>query len=269
MKLLQLRYLAPVLAGSLLTTSLSAQTGQTGIDPGWSLAGKARVAEGAHAMVVSGSPIASAVGRDILQHGGNAVDAAVAVGFALAVVHPEAGNIGGGGFMVIRTRDGTVRSLDYRETAPGRGTRDMYVDQRGNPTELSLTGALAAGVPGSVAGMLEAHRRYGKLPFRRVIAPAIALARQGFIVDSVRRRAIDSAPARPHLFPASREQFLPGGRAPEVGTRLKQPQLARTLAAIRDRGAAGFYRGRTADLNVAEMRRSGGGHSPRGPRRGR
>jgi gamma-glutamyltranspeptidase/glutathione hydrolase len=258
MKLLQLRYLAPVLAGSLLTTSLSAQTGQTGIDPGWSLAGKARVAEGAHAMVVSGSPIASAVGRDILQHGGNAVDAAVAVGFALAVVHPEAGNIGGGGFMVIRTRDGTVRSLDYRETAPGRGTRDMYVDQRGNPTELSLTGALAAGVPGSVAGMLEAHRRYGKLPFRRVIAPAIALARQGFIVDSVRSRSIDMDRARLYLFPASREQFLPGGRAPEVGTRLKQPQLARTLAAIRDRGAAGFYRGRTADLIVAEMRRSGG-----------
>ena len=258
MKLLQLRYLAPVLAGSLLTTSLSAQTGQTGIDPGWSLAGKARVAEGAHAMVVSGSPIASAVGRDILQHGGNAVDAAVAVGFALAVVHPEAGNIGGGGFMVIRTRDGTVRSLDYRETAPGRGTRDMYVDQRGNPTELSLTGALAAGVPGSVAGMLEAHRRYGKLPFRRVIAPAIALARQGFIVDSVRSRSIDLDRARLYLFPASREQFLPGGRAPEVGTRLKQPQLARTLAAIRDRGAAGFYRGRTADLIVAEMRRSGG-----------
>jgi gamma-glutamyltranspeptidase/glutathione hydrolase len=174
------------------------------------------------------------------------------------VVHPEAGNIGGGGFMVIRTRDGTVRSLDYRETAPGRGTRDMYVDQRGNPTELSLTGALAAGVPGSVAGMLEAHRRYGKLPFRRVIAPAIALARQGFIVDSVRSRSIDLDRARLYLFPASREQFLPGGRAPEVGTRLKQPQLARTLAAIRDRGAAGFYRGRTADLIVAEMRRSGG-----------
>src|ERR1041384_5278996 len=258
MKLLQLRYLAPVLAGSLLTTSLSAQTGQTGIDPGWSLAGKARVAEGAHAMVVSGSPIASAVGGALRQRGRTAAHAAGGVGFALAVVHPEAGNIGGGGFMVIRTRDGTVRSLDYRETAPGRGTRDMYVDQRGNPTELSLTGALAAGVPGSVAGMLEAHRRYGKLPFRRVIAPAIALARQGFIVDSVRSRSVDMDRARLYLFPASREQFLPGGRAPEVGTRLKQPQLARTLAAIRDRGAAGFYRGRTADLIVAEMRRSGG-----------
>src|SRR5688572_22288033 len=116
-------------------------------------------------MVVSGSPIASEVGAEILRRGGNAVDAAVAVGFALAVVHPEAGNIGGGGFMVIRTADGEVRTLDYRETAPGRATRDMYLDPSGRPTELSVTGHLAAGVPGSVAGLTEAHRRLGRLPF--------------------------------------------------------------------------------------------------------
>jgi gamma-glutamyltranspeptidase/glutathione hydrolase len=255
---LQLRRLAAVLAASLLATPLAAQSPPPGIDPGWSLAGKARVTEGARAMVVSGSPIASEVGRDIMRRGGNAVDAAVAVGFALAVVHPEAGNIGGGGFMVIRTKDGQVRALDYRETAPARGTRDMYVDRRGDPTRLSLTGALAAGVPGAVAGLVEAHRRYGKLPLRAVIEPAVRLARDGFIVDTVRSNSIDSDRERLYLFAASRAQFLPGGRAPVAGTRLRQPDLARTLAAIRDRGAAGFYRGRTAELIVAEMRRSGG-----------
>src|ERR1041384_1989277 len=166
---LQLRRLAAVLTASLLATPLAAQSPPPGIDPGWSLAGKARVTDGARALVVSGSPIPSEVGRDIMRRGGNAVDAAVAVGFALAVVHPEAGNIGGGGFMVLRTKDGQVRALDYRETAPARGTRDMYVDRRGDPTRLSLTGALAAGVPGAVAGLVEAHRRYGKLPLRAVI----------------------------------------------------------------------------------------------------
>ena len=209
-------------------------------------------------MVVSGSPIASEVGRSILQRGGNAVDAAVAVGFALAVVHPEAGNIGGGGFMVIRTAQGQVQTLDYRETAPGRATRDMYVNRRGNPTELSITGALSAGVPGSVAGMLEAHRRYGKLPLRVVVAPAIALAREGFAVDSVRSNSIDSDRHRLYLFAASRAQFLPEGRAPAPGSRLRQPDLARTLTAIQNRGAAGFYRGWVANLIIAEMRRSGG-----------
>ena len=129
-------------------------------------------------MVVSGSGIASEVGRDVLREGGNAVDAAVAVGFALAVVHPEAGNLGGGGFMVIRRRDGEVQALDYRETAPARATRDMYLDEQGNPTERSITGHLAAGVPGAVAGLVEAHRRYGRLPLRRLIDPAIALARR-------------------------------------------------------------------------------------------
>lgn len=228
------------------------------IDPGWSLANKARVSEAPRAMVVSGSPIASEVGRDILRQGGNAIDAAVAVGFALAVVHPEAGNIGGGGFMVIRTAQGEVKALDYRETAPGKSGRDMYVNHRGNPTELSITGALSAGVPGSVAGMIEAHRKYGKLPFRTVIAPAVLLAGSGFVVDSFRNASIDSDRHRLYLFPASRRQFLPGGHAPAVGSRLIQPALAQTLRAIRDHGADGFYRGPVADLIVAEMQRSGG-----------
>jgi gamma-glutamyltranspeptidase / glutathione hydrolase len=229
-----------------------------GIGRDWALEGKARVTEGPSAMVVSGHPLASAVGRDVLRAGGNAVDAAVAVGFALAVVHPEAGNIGGGGFMVIRTADGQTRALDYRETAPGRATRDMYLDSIGEPTELSITGHLSAGVPGSPAGLVEAHRSLGRLPFDSVILPAIRLARDGFEVDEYRSESIRSDSARLASFPASAASFLPSGRPPEPGFRLLQPQLAATLEAIRRGGADGFYRGPVADLIVAEMERGGG-----------
>ncbi|MGE5092380.1 MAG: gamma-glutamyltransferase family protein, partial [Bacillota bacterium] len=229
-----------------------------GIPSTWDLAGKSRVTDGDSAMVTSGSPIASEVGRDIMKRGGNAVDAAVAVGFALAVVHPEAGNLGGGGFMIIRLRDGTTQALDYRETAPGRATRDMYLDASGNPTEKSITGHLAAGVPGSPAGLVEAHRRFGKLPFADVIAPAIRLANEGFTVDSHRFRSISGDSDRLSKFEGSRASFLPNGAPPSVGSTLVQRDLGRTLEAIRDSGAAGFYRGRVADLIVAEMDRGGG-----------
>jgi gamma-glutamyltranspeptidase / glutathione hydrolase len=229
-----------------------------GAASGWKYTGQARVTEGARAMVVAGSGIASEVGREILQRGGSAVDAAVAVGFALAVVHPEAGNLGGGGFMVIRQKDGTVQTLDYRETAPARSTRDMYLDERGEPTERSVTGHLSAGVPGAVAGLTEAHRRYGLLPLAAVIEPAIRLARDGFVVDEYRSRSIADDSSRLALFPASRASFLPGGAPPAPGTVLRQPDLASTLEAIRDYGADGFYRGRVADLIVAEMERGGG-----------
>jgi gamma-glutamyltranspeptidase/glutathione hydrolase len=229
-----------------------------GISPRWSYRGQARVTEAAAAMVVSGSPIASAVGRDILRQGGNAIDAAVAVGFALAVVHPEAGNLGGGGFMIIRQADGTTRALDYRETAPSRATRDMYLDSLGQPTERSVTGHLAAGVPGAVAGLTAAQAKLGRLPLTTVIAPAIRLAREGFEVDRFRSRSIASDSERLALFPASRASFLPDGAPPAPGTILKQPDLAATLEAIRDGGSDGFYRGRTADLIVAEMVRGGG-----------
>jgi len=229
-----------------------------GAAPEWELAGRARITEGARAMVVSGSGISSDVGREILRQGGNAVDAAVAVGFALAVVHPEAGNIGGGGFMVIRLADGTVQTLDYRETAPARATPDMYLDQHGEPTERSVTGHLAAGVPGAVAGLTAAHRRYGRLPFTTVIEPAIRLAHDGFLVDEYRSRSIAGDSVRLVGFPASRASFLPDGTPPVAGTVLRQPDLAATLSAIRDAGADGFYRGRVADLIVAEMERGGG-----------
>jgi gamma-glutamyltranspeptidase/glutathione hydrolase len=206
-------------------------------------------------MVVSGSPIASEVGRDVLQRGGNAVDAAVAIGFALAVVLPEAGNIGGGGFMIIRPGDGRVYALDYRETAPARASRDMY---RGAGDEASLTGHLAAGVPGSVAGLIEAHRRFGRLPFSDVVGPAIRLANEGFVVDEYRSRSISGDSARLAFFPASRATFLPADRPPPPGATFLQPELGATLEAIRDSGAAGFYRGRVADLIVAEMERGAG-----------
>jgi gamma-glutamyltranspeptidase/glutathione hydrolase len=230
-----------------------------GINPAWPHAGKARVTTGREAMVVSGSPIASEVGRDILRAGGNATDAAVAVGFALAVVHPEAGNIGGGGFMVFRLTDGSAYALDYREAAPALATPDMYLDRQREPTALSDKGHLAAGVPGAVAGLVEAHRRFGRLPFREVIEPAIRLARDGFILDEYRSRSLDEYRAWLYTFPASRRYFLPdNGQAPAPGSRLVQQDLGRTLEAIRDRGAGGFYAGWVADSIVAEMERGGG-----------
>jgi gamma-glutamyltranspeptidase/glutathione hydrolase len=226
-----------------------------GVSHAWRFSGQARVTNAPTAMVVSGSPIASQVGRDILQQGGNAIDAAVAVGFALAVVHPEAGNIGGGGFMIIRPHEGPAYSLDYREAAPARASRDMY---QGLGEDASVTGHMAVGVPGAVAGMIEAHRRFGRLPFRAVIEPAIRLATQGFVVDDYRSRSIGEDSSRLVLFPASRATFLPADRPPAPGSRFVQPELAGTLEAIRDSGAAGFYGGRVADLIVAEMQRGGG-----------
>ncbi|HJP57713.1 MAG TPA: gamma-glutamyltransferase [Gemmatimonadales bacterium] len=239
-------------------TTAPAPAGAAIIPSSWPLTGKSRVTEGGSAMVVSGSPIASEVGRDIMRKGGNAVDAAVAVGFALAVVHPEAGNLGGGGFMVIRLKDGTTQALDYRETAPGRATRDMYLDASGNPTEKSITGHLAAGVPGSPAGLVEAQHRFGKLTLAEVIAPAIRLASEGFVVDSPRFRSIRGDSDRLSRFEGSRASFLPNGAPPAPGSTLVQRDLGHTLEAIRDSGAAGFYRGRVADLIVAEMERGGG-----------
>jgi len=242
----------------VLLLAACARPQPAGIADSWTYDDHPRIVDGANGVVVSGSPIASQVGLDILQQGGNAVDAAVAVGFALAVVHPEAGNIGGGGFMMYRQADGVVYALDYREEAPSGASRDMYLDPNGDPTDLSVTGALAAGVPGSPAGLVEAHRRFGRLPFADVINPAIELANQGYVVDSFRYHSIGNDMGRLYLFPASRAQFLPNDYPPLPGTTLVQRDLGRTLEAIRDKGAAGFYTGRVADLIVAEMERSGG-----------
>src|SRR5881628_706454 len=238
------------------TTSAPAHRALIAAD--WALAGRAQAVTGSQAMVVSSHPLASEVGTDILRRGGNAVDAAVAVGFALAVVHPVAGNIGGGGFMVIRMRDGRVRALDYRETAPRRASHDMYVDSAGNVTAASLTGHLSVGVPGSVAGMFEAHRKFGKLPWRELLAPAIRLAREGYELDFPRSRQIGLAAERLGRFPASAAQFLVKGQEAPPGTRFVQPELARTLQLIADSGPRVFYRGSIAALIVQEMERGGG-----------
>nr|AKQ04674.1 ggt, gamma-glutamyltranspeptidase precursor, gamma-glutamyltranspeptidase [uncultured Gemmatimonadetes bacterium Rifle_16ft_4_minimus_7] len=230
----------------------------TNMPEAWPLFARLKADTASSGMVVSGSPLASQVGVEILKQGGSAVDAAVAVGFALAVVHPEAGNLGGGGFMVMRFADGRTNALDYRETAPGQASRDMYLDAQGKLTDQSLTGHLAAGVPGSVAGLAEAHRRHGKLTWTQVVAPAIRLARDGFVVDEFRSRSIGGSADRLRRFPASRAQFLPGGNPPRPGTTLQQPDLAVTLQAIADSGPRAFYQGRTADLIVTEMEQGGG-----------
>ncbi len=242
----------------LLPPALPSQ--QTSVLPDtWRHTGQAIVTEAPQAMVVSSHPIASEVGRDILRAGGNAVDAAVAVGFALAVVHPVAGNIGGGGFMVMRMVDGSAHALDYRETAPAAATRDMYLDPAGELTDKSRIGHLASGVPGAVAGLLAAHERFGTLPRATVLAPAIRLAREGYVLDASRAGSLRGAARRLAQFDGSARQFLlPSGDAPPVGHLQVQSDLARTLEAIRDQGRDGFYRGWVADSLEAEMQRGGG-----------
>jgi gamma-glutamyltranspeptidase / glutathione hydrolase len=213
-----------------------------------------------HGMVGSTESHASAAGLEILRAGGNAVDAAVAVGFALAVTHPAAGNLGGGGFMVIRFADGRETTIDYREQAPGRATRDMFLDDQGQPVaDRSRIGPLAAGVPGSVAGLAYAQRKYGRLPLAAVMAPAIKLARDGFEVSWGLSQSLEGARHVFEKFPASLENYYGAdGVAPRPGDRLVQPDLARTLGLIADRGPDAFYRGPIASLIAKEMAATGG-----------
>ena len=250
--------LAAVILLALPVAMLSAQARPTFAST-WRYTDRAKVAEGEHGMVASGSAVASEVGRDILKAGGNAVDAAVAVGFALQVTHAEAGNIGGGGFMMIRMKDGKTYALDYRETAPAKASHDMYLDDKGQPTDKSVSGHLAAGVPGSVAGMLAAHKRFGKLTLADVLAPAIRLAKDGYVVDSSHARSLSGAQRRLKQYsPAAAAQYSINGQLVTPGAVLKQPDLARTLEAIRDKGRDGFYKGWVAKAIVDEMQRGGG-----------
>ncbi len=225
----------------------------------WTMLDRTKSTISSQAMVVTEHPIASQVGARILRAGGNAVDAAVAVGFALAVVHPTAGNIGGGGFMVYRPNAGEVVTLDFREKAPAAATADMFQNSTGQLTETSVIGHLASGVPGSVAGLTAAHERYGSMALSALIEPAIQLAEEGFALDASRARAFtDTKVERFMRFEGSRAKFLTDGSPPAEGTLFVQPDLARTLGLIADSGAAGFYRGPVADLIVAEMESGGG-----------
>ena len=212
-------------------------------------------------MVVSQEMLASQVGADILNRGGNAIDAAVATGFALAVTLPRAGNLGGGGFMMIHLAEqGKTIALDYREMAPAAASRDMFLNQAGEvDNQKAWFGIASSGVPGSVAGLLHAHDNYGILDFADVIAPAIELATEGFEVTVDLSSSLVSRLSRMSNNAASRRYFYkPDGRAYQPGDILRQLDLAETLKRIAIDGRAGFYQGKTADLIVAEMQRSGG-----------
>jgi gamma-glutamyltranspeptidase/glutathione hydrolase len=205
-------------------------------------------------LVITTDSVASSIGAEVLRRGGNAIDAAIATHFALAVVNPEAGNIGGGGFMIAQLSDGTTAALDFRETAPLAATRDMFLDARGEVTERSIVGHLAVAVPGSVAGMWEAHRRFGSKPWSELLQPAIRLA-GGVVVHERLASSLREYRDRLQQFPATARIF---GGTTNAGERLEQRDLAQTLRRIQADGADGFYRGRTAELIVAEMRRGGG-----------
>jgi len=207
--------------------------------------------------VVSAHPLASMVGLEILKQGGNAVDAAIATQLALAVVYPNAGNLGGGGFFVARLSDGREVSIDYREKAPGHAHRDMYIDSAGNArTDLSQDGHLASGVPGTVSGLFESAQ-YAKLPFQKLIAPAIELAEKGFAITEREARSLNRLQDELKKYNTVMPVFVRDVPWKE-GDSLIQTDLANTLRRISENGAAGFYEGETAKLIVEEMKRGGG-----------
>src|SRR5215469_9938680 len=233
--------------GLLITFALAVATGaMAGMHP-------TRAQKG---MVVSVHSLASDAGVEVMRAGGNAIDAAVATGFALTVVHPQAGNIGGGGFMLIRMSDGKFHFLDYREKAPAAATVDMYWDKEGNVIpELSTVGYKAVGVPGSVAGMATAEKKWGKLGLQKVIAPAIRLARDGFPIPWEYVRSFQNK--RLAEFPESRHIFQRDGKFYQTGEIFKQPELARTLERIAA-NPDDFYHGELAK-QIAEAIQKGGG----------
>ncbi|MGP2517168.1 gamma-glutamyltransferase [Yersinia sp. 2545 StPb PI] len=216
--------------------------------------------EAKHGMVVTSQYLASQVGTDILKMGGNAVDAAVAVGYAQAVVNPCCGNIGGGGFMTIHLADGTDTFINFRETAPAAASADMYLDKEGKVTkDASLYGYLAAGVPGTVLGMDSAQKKYGKLTRQQVMAPAIKLAREGFVLTRADTDILDTTVKRFRQDPESARIFLrKDGEALQPGDRLVQADLAETLSAISEQGPDAFYQGKIPQAVEAAAKKGGG-----------
>lgn len=210
------------------------------------------------AMVVSAHPLASHTGVMILRKGGNAVDAAIATQLALAVVYPSAGNIGGGGFMVLRQSDGTTNTLDYRERAPAGASTNMYLNEAGDVIPgISERGHLASGVPGTVAGLAEAHKKYGSLPWQELVQPAIDLALNGFLLTHREAENLNDIQSDLKEFNSITPKFLIRDEW-KAGDTIRYTDLGHTLELIRDHGFAGFYEGKTADNIVAEMKRGNG-----------
>jgi gamma-glutamyltranspeptidase/glutathione hydrolase len=209
-------------------------------------------------MVASQNEIASRIGADAIRDGGTAVDAAVATAFALAVVHPTAGNIGGGGFMIYRPAKGEAAAYDFREVAPAKASPTMFLKDGKYSSDVHHNSHLAVGVPGTVAGLHMAWKEQGKLPWRRLVDPAIALARDGFMVTDGLSRSLKGALRQMQKYPASVAQFSRNGVPYEPGDTLKQPELARTLDRIATQGPAGFYEGDTALALEKEMLANGG-----------
>jgi gamma-glutamyltranspeptidase / glutathione hydrolase len=210
-----------------------------------------------HAMVVAGDPLAVDIGVKTLQNGGNAVDAAVAIGFAMAVTYPYAGNLGGGGFMLVRFADGRSTFIDFREAAPGRASRDMYLDAKGNPTRDSIEGWRSAGVPGTVRGFEMVQRKYGKAKWESLLEPAVELASKGFPVSYATAEQLKGSRSLSRD-PTSKAIFLKNGANFEAGDTLVQPDLARTLARIAKLGSKDFYEGETAKILTDAMAKNGG-----------
>jgi gamma-glutamyltranspeptidase / glutathione hydrolase len=218
---------------------------------------------GRHGMVASTNEVASRVGVEIMKRGGNAVDAAIAVGFALAVTHPAAGNLGGGGFMMIRLKDGRTTAIDYREMAPGAAHRNVYLDKNGNLIEGeggSLVGYRAAGVPGTVRGMELALKKYGsgKLTWAQLVEPARQLAGRGFVVTHELARSLYSNREYLEKYAETKRIYLKGGKFYQEGELFRQPELAATFARLQRSGPNEFYEGETARLIVADMKRNNG-----------
>jgi gamma-glutamyltranspeptidase/glutathione hydrolase len=216
-----------------------------------------------HAMVVAADPDAARAALDVLRAGGNAVDAAITTAFALAVTYPQAGNLGGGGYLLARMADGRSFVVDYRETAPAAATRDMFLDASGKVVaDRSVRGALAAGVPGTVAGMAMAREIAGTMPLARLLAPAIALAEEGFAVRPGLARALEGDKASLASRPSTAAVFYPKGEPLAAGSLLVQKDLARTLRRIAEGGPTAFYEGPTAEAIVSYMKANGGLMTP-------
>lgn len=251
------RLLLTALLSTLFISACTETSWRDAVPPDWPYSLDAAPVLAENGIVVSTDRYASQAGTDALKAGGNAVDAAVATAFALAVVNPEAGNIGGGGFMVIRFADGTSAALDFRERAPATASHDMYLDEDGELTDGSRVGHRAVGVPGSVAGLWTAHQRYGALPWSDLVARAIELA-DGFEVRERQAKSLKHYEEALAEYSHTAEVFLRDGAPPGIGDTLVQADLATTLRRIQAHGRDGFYTGETARLVAMEMRRHGG-----------